>query len=152
MEIGEIKEYLPHRYPFLLVDRVLELEPGKRIVAIKNVTINEPFFQGHFPHYPVMPGVLIVEAMAQAAAILSFKSLGTKRDENTVVYLAGVDGARYYYAHLSAWEGGSRSVSAGEVIGFVGSTGNTTANHLHFEIHPGGGLAINPYPTVRQYC
>ena len=95
MEIGEIKEYLPHRYPFLLVDRVLELEPDKRIVAIKNVTINEPFFQGHFPHYPVMPGVLIVEAMAQAAAILSFKSLGTKRDENTVVYLAGVDGARF---------------------------------------------------------
>ena len=95
MEIGEIKEYLPHRYPFLLVDRVLELEPDKRIVAIKNVTINEPFFQGHFPHYPVMPGVLIVEAMAQAAALLSFKSLGTKRDENTVVYLAGVDGARF---------------------------------------------------------
>ncbi|MEQ1517504.1 MAG: 3-hydroxyacyl-ACP dehydratase FabZ [Usitatibacteraceae bacterium] len=95
MEIGEIKEYLPHRYPFLLVDRVLELEPDKRIVALKNVTINEPFFDGHFPHYPVMPGVLIVEAMAQAAALLSFKSLGTKRDDNTVVYLVGVDGARF---------------------------------------------------------
>ncbi len=95
MEIAEIKEYLPHRYPFLLVDRVLELEPEKRIVAIKNVTINEPFFQGHFPHYPVMPGVLIVEAMAQAAALLSFKSMGSKRDENTVVYLVGIDGARF---------------------------------------------------------
>lgn len=95
MEIAEIKEYLPHRYPFLLVDRVLELEPEKRIVAIKNVTINEPFFQGHFPHYPVMPGVLIVEAMAQAAALLSFKSMGAKRDDNTVVYLVGVDGARF---------------------------------------------------------
>jgi 3-hydroxyacyl-[acyl-carrier-protein] dehydratase len=95
MEIAEIKEYLPHRYPFLLVDRVLELEPDKRIVALKNVTINEPFFQGHFPHYPVMPGVLIVEAMAQAAALLSFKSMGTKRDDNTVVYLVGVDGARF---------------------------------------------------------
>jgi 3-hydroxyacyl-[acyl-carrier-protein] dehydratase len=95
MEIAEIKEYLPHRYPFLLVDRVLEIEPGKRIVALKNVTINEPFFQGHFPHYPVMPGVLIVEAMAQAAALLSFKSLGTKRDDNMVVYLAGVDAARF---------------------------------------------------------
>ncbi len=95
MEIAEIKEYLPHRYPFLLVDRVLELEPDRRIVAIKNVTINEPFFQGHFPHYPVMPGVLIVEAMAQAAALLSFKSKGDKRDENMVVYLVGVDGARF---------------------------------------------------------
>ena len=95
MGIAEIKEYLPHQYPFLLVDRVLELEPEKRIVALKNVTINEPFFQGHFPHYPVMPGVLIVEAMAQAAALLSFKSLGTKRDDNTVVYLVGVDGARF---------------------------------------------------------
>ena len=95
MEIAEIKEYLPHRYPFLLVDRVLELEHDKRIVALKNVTINEPFFEGHFPHYPVMPGVLIVEAMAQAAALLSFKSMGTKRDDNTVVYLVGVDGARF---------------------------------------------------------
>ena len=95
MEIAEIKELLPHRYPFLLVDRVLELEPNIRIVALKNVTINEPFFEGHFPHYPVMPGVLIVEAMAQAAALLSFKSMGVKRDDNTVVYLVGVDGARF---------------------------------------------------------
>ena len=95
MEIAEIKELLPHRYPFLLVDRVLVLESNVRIVALKNVTINEPFFEGHFPHYPVMPGVLIVEAMAQAAALLSFKSMGVKRDDNTVVYLVGVDGARF---------------------------------------------------------
>jgi 3-hydroxyacyl-[acyl-carrier-protein] dehydratase len=95
MDINEIREYLPHRYPFILVDRVLELEPGKRIKAVKNVTINEPFFQGHFPHYPVMPGVLIVEALAQAAALLSFKTMGKKPDDKTVYYFAGIDGARF---------------------------------------------------------
>src|ERR1700675_7398 len=95
MEIQEILEHLPHRYPMLLVDRVLECEPGKRILAIKNVTINEPFFTGHFPHYPVMPGVLIVEALAQAAAILSFRSLGTKPNDQTVYYLVGIDEARF---------------------------------------------------------
>lgn len=95
MDINEILQYLPHRYPFLLVDRVLELEEGKRILALKNVTMNEPFFPGHFPHHPVMPGVLIVEAMAQAAALLSFKSMGIKPDENSVVYFAGIDGVRF---------------------------------------------------------
>jgi len=95
MTIEEIKEYLPHRYPFLLVDRVVSLEKDKRIVAIKNVTTNEPFFQGHFPHYAVMPGVLIVEAMAQAAAILSLKSLGIKNDGKSVYYFVGIDGARF---------------------------------------------------------
>jgi 3-hydroxyacyl-[acyl-carrier-protein] dehydratase len=95
MEIGEILQHLPHRYPFLLVDRVLEVEPGKRIVALKNVSINEPFFPGHFPHYPVMPGVLIVEALAQAAAILSFKTEGRKPDNSTVYYFAGIDKARF---------------------------------------------------------
>lgn len=95
MNINEIIEYLPHRYPFLLIDRVIEMEEGKRIIALKNVTMNEPFFPGHFPHHPVMPGVLIVEAMAQAAAVLSFKSMGVKPDENSVVYFAGIDNVRF---------------------------------------------------------
>lgn len=95
MDILEILDYLPHRYPFLLVDRVLELVPGERVLALKNVTMNEPFFPGHFPHHPVMPGVLIIEAMAQAAALLSFKSHGVKPDENQVVYFAGIDNARF---------------------------------------------------------
>lgn len=95
LDITEILKYLPHRYPFLLVDRVVELDEGKRIVALKNVTMNEPFFPGHFPHHPVMPGVLIVEAMAQAAAVLSFKSMGTVPDENQVVYFAGIDNVRF---------------------------------------------------------
>ncbi len=95
MDIHEILKYLPHRYPILLVDRVLSCEPGKNIVAIKNVTINEPFFMGHFPHHPVMPGVLIVEALAQAAAILSFKTLGTMADDKSVYYFVGIDGARF---------------------------------------------------------
>ncbi|PTD97051.1 3-hydroxyacyl-ACP dehydratase FabZ [Pseudothauera lacus] len=95
MEINEILQYLPHRYPFLLVDRVLELEEGKRILALKNVTMNEPFFPGHFPNHPVMPGVLIVEAMAQAAALLSFKTMGVKPDENSVVLFAGIDNVRF---------------------------------------------------------
>lgn len=95
MDIHEILTYLPHRYPFLLVDRVLSCEPGKTITAVKNVTINEPFFEGHFPHFPVMPGVLIIEAMAQAAAILSFKTMGTKPDDKSVYYFAGIDNARF---------------------------------------------------------
>lgn len=95
MDIHEVMQHLPHRYPFLLVDRVLELEPGKRIVAYKNVTINEPFFVGHFPHHPVMPGVLIMEALAQAAGILSFKTMGTKPDANSVFYFVGIDNARF---------------------------------------------------------
>src|SRR6266705_1487676 len=95
MDIREILEHLPHRYPMLLVDRVLECEPGKRLLAIKNVTINEPFFAGHFPHYPVMPGVMVIEALAQAAAILSFRTLGTKPDDQSVYYFAGIDEARF---------------------------------------------------------
>ena len=93
--IHRILQLLPHRYPFLLVDRVLEFEPHKRIKALKNVTINEPFFVGHFPQRPVMPGVLMLEALAQAAALLSFESLGEPPDENTVVYFLGIDGARF---------------------------------------------------------
>ena len=95
MTIEEIKEYLPHRYPFLLIDRVVELEPHQRIVALKAVTVNEPFFPGHFPHYHVMPGVLIIEAMAQAAAVLSLKSAGQKNDGQWVYYFVGIDGARF---------------------------------------------------------
>ena len=95
MNIQEIHEYLPHRYPFLLIDRVLECELDKRIRALKNVSVNEPFFDGHFPYYKVMPGVLIVEAMAQAAAILSFRSMGIKPDDKSVYYFAGIDSARF---------------------------------------------------------
>lgn len=95
MTIEEIKEYLPHRFPFLLIDRIVSFEKDKRIVALKNVTVNEPFFPGHFPHFHVMPGVLIVEAMAQAAAVLSLKSLGHKNDGKWVYYFVGIDGARF---------------------------------------------------------
>jgi 3-hydroxyacyl-[acyl-carrier-protein] dehydratase len=95
MQSDEIKEYLPHRYPFLLVDRVLECVPGGSITAIKCVSVNEPFFQGHFPHYAVMPGVLIIEALAQTAALLALKTGNEKRDDKTVVYLAGIDHARF---------------------------------------------------------
>ena len=95
MNIHEILEYLPHRYPFLLIDRVIECELGKRIRALKNVSVNEPYFNGHFPYYKVMPGVLIVEAMAQAAAILSFRTMGIKPDDKSVYYFAGIDRARF---------------------------------------------------------
>ena len=93
--INEIKQYLPHRYPLLLVDRVLDWEAGKTITAIKNVTVNEEFFNGHFPHKPVMPGVLMIEALAQTAALLSFLTMGQKPDDNSVVYFVGIDGARF---------------------------------------------------------
>ena len=95
MDIHQVLRKLPHRYPILLVDRVLELEKGVRIRALKNVTINEPFFTGHFPHRPVMPGVLMLEALAQAAAILSFETEGAAPDDNTIYYFAGIDGARF---------------------------------------------------------
>ena len=95
MTIDEIMQFLPHRYPFLLIDRVLEMEVGKSITAIKNVSINEPFFPGHFPGSPVMPGVLILEAMAQAAALLSFKTEQYTPEEIGVVYFAGIDAARF---------------------------------------------------------
>ncbi len=107
MNIHEILETLPHRYPFLLVDRVISMEPGKSIVALKNVTINEPFFPGHYPHHPVMPGVLIIEAMAQVAALLSFKSMVADPTKKSVYYFAGIDGARF-----------KRPVSAGDQIIF----------------------------------
>ena len=95
MNIHEILDYLPHRYPFLLIDRVIEIEMGKRIRALKNVSVNEPYFNGHFPYYKVMPGVLVVEAMAQAAAILSFRTMGIKPDDKSVYFFAGIDRARF---------------------------------------------------------
>lgn len=105
MDISEILRYLPHRYPFLLIDRVMSYEAGKSITALKNVTINEPFFNGHFPHHPVMPGVLIIEAMAQAAALLSFVTMGAKSDERSIYYFVGIDNARF-----------KRPVTAGDAL------------------------------------
>ena len=95
MDIQAILKQLPHRYPFLLVDRVLELERNTRIKAIKNVTFNEPFFTGHFPGRPVMPGVLILEALAQAAGLLAFDAMGQVPDENNIYYFVGIDSARF---------------------------------------------------------
>ncbi len=95
MNIHEILDHLPHRYPFVLIDRVISMELGKEITALKNVSVNEPFFPGHFPYHPVMPGVLIVEAMAQAAAILSFKTMDIKPSNDSVYYFAGIDSARF---------------------------------------------------------
>ena len=95
MDIHKILKYLPHRYPFLLVDRVLSFESGKEIVALKNVTINEPFFSGHFPRHPIMPGVLIIEALAQTAAILTLRTVDLKVDNDSVYYFVGIDEARF---------------------------------------------------------
>jgi 3-hydroxyacyl-[acyl-carrier-protein] dehydratase len=95
MDIHEIMRHLPHRYPFLLVDRVLECETGQRIKAIKNVSINESFFQGHFPGYPVMPGVLIIEAMAQVSAILAYMTRAERPDDKSLLFFAGIDDARF---------------------------------------------------------
>jgi len=95
MDIHQILKQLPHRYPFLMVDRVLEIDKGKTIKALKNVTINEPFFEGHFPHRPVMPGVLMLEALAQAAALLAFDALDTSPNDQSVYYFAGIDAARF---------------------------------------------------------
>ena len=95
MDIHAILKQLPHRYPFLLVDKVVELERNQRIRAIKNVTFNEPYFMGHFPGRPVMPGVLILEALAQAAGLLAFDAMGQVPDENNIYYFVGIDGARF---------------------------------------------------------
>ena len=95
IDIYEVLKYLPQRYPVLMIDKVKELEPGKRIVAIKNVSANEPYFPGHFPHRPIMPGVLILEAMAQTAGVLVFRSRGTMPDDKTVYYYVGIDNARF---------------------------------------------------------
>jgi 3-hydroxyacyl-[acyl-carrier-protein] dehydratase len=95
MDIHYILKQLPHRYPFLLVDRVLECKKGESLVAIKNVTINEPFFPGHFPHRPVMPGVMILEALAQATGLLAFETAGAASEDNMLYYFVGIDSARF---------------------------------------------------------
>ena len=95
MDVYEILSRLPHRFPMLMIDRVLECEPGKRIVALKNVSANEPYFQGHFPNIPIMPGVLILEAMAQAAGVLAFSTQGQQADGKSLYYFAGIDSARF---------------------------------------------------------
>lgn len=95
MDVNEIRQYLPHRYPFLLVDRIVEINLNDSIIAYKNVTINEPFFNGHFPNHPVMPGVLIIEAMAQAAGVLGFKSMDKKPEDGSIYYFVGADNARF---------------------------------------------------------
>jgi 3-hydroxyacyl-[acyl-carrier-protein] dehydratase len=95
LDIEAIMQQLPHRYPFLMVDRVLDLVPGERIVALKNVTFNEPYFTGHFPHRPVMPGVMIIEAIAQASGILAFKTVGYVPTEETRFYFVAIDKARF---------------------------------------------------------
>jgi beta-hydroxyacyl-ACP dehydratase FabZ len=95
IEIQEIMETLPHRYPFLLIDKIVEMELGKRVVGIKNVTMNEPFFQGHFPGHPIMPGVLILEAMAQAGGVLAMKSVPQDQLKNKVIYFMSIDKAKF---------------------------------------------------------
>lgn len=95
MDIGQVMRYLPHRYPFLLIDRILEIVPGERVKALKNVTVNEPFFPGHFPTRPVMPGVLIIEAMAQAAGVLTFQTAGIVPEPDDRFYFVGIDKARF---------------------------------------------------------
>ncbi len=95
MDINEVLKHLPHRYPFLMVDRVIECEPGKRLVAVKNVSFNEPYFTGHFPEKPVMPGVLILEALAQATGILGFKTASKTNDNGSLYLFVGIDNARF---------------------------------------------------------
>jgi 3-hydroxyacyl-[acyl-carrier-protein] dehydratase len=132
MDVNEIMTYLPHRYPFLLVDRVTAIEPGKSIRGIKNVTMNEPFFQGHFPAYPVMPGVLVVEALAQVAAILSHLIAGTKGDRGALIFFAGIDNARFRRQVLP----GDQLILEAEVIRIVRGVGK-----FHAWAHVGDEMA-----------
>ncbi len=123
LDIHQIFHKLPHRYPFLMVDRVLLLEKGQRIRALKNVSVNEPFFTGHFPHRPVMPGVMMLEALAQAAAILAFETLGQEPDANTVYYFAGVDNARF-----------KRPVEPGDQLILEATLGRNKAGIFKFQV------------------
>jgi 3-hydroxyacyl-[acyl-carrier-protein] dehydratase len=124
LDIHKILKRLPHRYPILLVDRVLEFESGVRIKALKNVTINEPYFAGHFPARPVMPGVLILEALAQTAALLSFESTGTEPADDTVVYFVGIDGARF-----------KRPVEPGDQLILVATIERARAGIVKYKVH-----------------
>ena len=121
MDIRQILDTLPHRYPFLLVDRVLSITPGQSIVALKNVTMNEEFFNGHFPHYQVMPGVLIIEALAQAAGILSFKTMGNAADKESVYFLL----ESITLALSGRWSQATPSISTSPLSVTHGGFGNT---------------------------
>jgi 3-hydroxyacyl-[acyl-carrier-protein] dehydratase len=132
MDVNEIMTYLPHRYPFLLVDRIESIEPGKSIRGIKNVTINEPFFQGHFPGFPVMPGVLVIEALAQVAAILSHLIADRKPDGQSLIFFAGIDNARFRRPVLP----GDRLTLEAEVIRIVRGVGK-----FHTWAHVGDEIA-----------
>jgi len=129
MDIHEIMKRLPHRYPFLLVDRVLELDKGVRIRALKNVTMNEPFFGGHFPNRPVMPGVMMLEALAQAAAILAFDQVGVLPDDKTMFYFVGIDNARF-----------KKPVEPGDAL----------VLHASLERSKAGIVKFNAYATVDE--
>jgi 3-hydroxyacyl-[acyl-carrier-protein] dehydratase len=124
MDIHEIMKRLPHRYPFLLVDRVLELDKGVRIRALKNVTMNEPFFGGHFPNRPVMPGVMMLEALAQAAAILAFDQVGVLPDDKTMFYFVGIDNARF-----------KKPVEPGDALVLNASLERSKAGIVKFKAH-----------------
>jgi 3-hydroxyacyl-[acyl-carrier-protein] dehydratase len=126
MDVNEIRRYLPHRYPFLLVDRIVAIEPGRSIRGVKNVTINEPFFQGHFPEYPVMPAVLVIEALAQVAAILSHLIAGTKPDSHSLIFFAGIDNARFRRQVVP----GDRLTLEAEVIRMVRGVGKFSTRAL----------------------
>jgi 3-hydroxyacyl-[acyl-carrier-protein] dehydratase len=133
MDINQIIKKLPHRYPFLLVDRVLEIEKGGMIKALKNVTINEPFFPGHFPHRPVMPGVLMLEALAQTSALLAFETMGGEVTPDTVVYFVGIDNARF-----------KRPVEPGDQLIMTSKIERNKAGIYKFncEAHVGAELAV----------
>lgn len=133
LDIHKILRKLPHRYPILLVDRVIEFEKDVRIKALKNVTINEPFFTGHFPSRPVMPGVLMLEALAQTAALLSFESAGTEPGDDTVVYFVGIDGARF-----------KRPVEPGDQLILEASIERARAGIVRYKAHAsvGGETAV----------
>ena len=160
MEIGEVLKYLPHRFPFLLIDRVVECKPGESLVALKNVTYNEQFFPGHFPNRPVMPAVLILEAMAQATGILALRTLDTLPTDDSIYYFVGVDNARfrrtvepgdqlYVYVYLErTMRGGSASINS-EAAMFIPSNGSCP-EWLATSINRPGGSFSMPWHCTRK--